>query len=107
MYTLFICAYLVSGLAGIGAALRSGREITVMYLISSFVNSGFLGLALSLLWYNYFSENQFFLVGLCVLAGLGGTATIDMFLEFFKADRIGGIFSILFKGRDNNGKPGV
>ncbi len=75
---VFIGAGVLSGLAGLASLLRSNVELTWKRLISAFLNSGILGLGISLLWYAKFQDNVYFLVGLCVVAGLGGMTTVDL-----------------------------
>ncbi len=51
---------------------------------SSLLNSGMLGLGIGLLWYTKFSDNLYFLVGICLMAGLGGMTTVEFFLAFIR-----------------------
>lgn len=88
--TFFVACFCLSGLAGLAALIRpKDADITRKTAASAFLNSGILGLIISLLWYAKYQDNILFLVGLCVLSGLGGMATIDMALSTFKK---GGIF---------------
>lgn len=48
------------------------------------MNSGILGLGIALLWYAKYQDNVYFLIGLCLIAGLGGQATIDLVLDTIK-----------------------
>lgn len=81
---VFISAFGVSSFAGLASLLRSGLPLTRKSVASHMLNSGVLGLGISLLWYSKMRDNVHFLVGLCVLAGLGGMASVDMFVEFAK-----------------------
>lgn len=94
---LFVSAFLLSGLGGLAALLRSSKELTKLNVTSSFLNSGILGLGISLIWYARFQDNLYFLVGICIVAGLGGMTTVDFILA---AIRKGG-FSV------NIGKEGI
>lgn len=76
-YGVFITGFVVSALAGLAALLRSSEEMTKLKVCSAVLNSGLMGLGISLLWYNKFQENIPFLIGICVLAGLGGMTTLD------------------------------
>jgi len=87
---VFLSAFAVSALAGLAALLRSTNKLTVLAVISAILNSGLMGLGISLLWYTKFQDNIYFLIGICVLAGLGGMTTVDFVLT---AIRKGG-FSI-------------
>jgi len=81
-YVVLAC-FSVSSLAGLASLLRSGKPLTWYAIFSAVLNGGLLGVAICLLWYNYFENNVFFLVGLCVLAGLGGMSLLDFILVIF------------------------
>lgn len=81
---VFASAFIVSALSGLAALLRSGSELTRKAATSALLNSGLLGLGISLLWYTKFQENVYFLIGVCVLAGLGGMTTIEFVLAAFR-----------------------
>lgn len=81
---IFLTSFVVAALAGFASLLRSGSPLTKVGILSSFLNSGLLGLSMSLLWYETFRENIYFLVGLSVLSGLGGNLTIDLALNLLK-----------------------
>lgn len=82
--TLFTTAFVISALAGVAALLRSTKELTVRMVVSAILNSGALGLGLALLLFTYFKENTWFLLGLCILAGLGGMTVLGFVLWLFK-----------------------
>jgi len=77
---VFLASFGVSALAGLAALLRSGKPLTILGLLSAILNSGLLGLGICLLWFTKFQDNIYFLVGVCVMAGLGGMTTIDFAL---------------------------
>lgn len=81
---VFTASFVVAALAGIAALLRSGKPPSLLSIFSAALNSGLMGLCISLLWYVKFQENLYFLVGICVLAGLGGATTIDYVLDVIK-----------------------
>jgi len=83
---VFIAAFIIAGLGGLAALLRSARAITWRTALSALLSSGLMGLTISLLWYNYFEDKQniYFLLGLCGLAGLGGVTVIDFALKIAK-----------------------
>ncbi len=85
---VFMTSFGVSALAGFAAMLRTGSKLTIYNGLSAFLNSGLLGLSISLLWYLKFQDNLYFLVGVCVIAGLGGMATFDFILKAI-LERIG------------------
>jgi CHASE2 domain-containing sensor protein len=82
---VFVSAFGVSAFAGLAALLRAGKSINGIAIFSAIFNSGLLGLALALLWYHKFQDNIYFLIGICVLAGLGGATMVDFVLQMFKA----------------------
>jgi lipid-A-disaccharide synthase-like uncharacterized protein len=81
---IFLSAFAVSGLAGLAALLRSEKEFSRKNAFAYFLNSGILGLGISLLWYMQMQDNVFMLVGLCVLCGLGGMSSVDFFVDLAK-----------------------
>lgn len=76
-YSVFIAAFSMSAFAGLAALLRSDKEITWTRVASATLNSGMLGLGMSLIWYTKYIDNLYTLIGLCVLFGLGGPITVD------------------------------
>lgn len=82
--TFFLICFAITAMAGVAAFLRSGKEVTVRGVISVILNTGIMGLGIALLLFNYFQDNAYFLVGLCILAGLGGMTLVGFFLAIFK-----------------------
>lgn len=78
---VFGCAFFVSAFAGLAALLRSTTALTWKSAATAISNSGVLGLGISLLWYAKFQDNIYALIGVCVIAGLGGMTTIDFVLN--------------------------
>lgn len=83
---LFGTTSALSSFAGLAELLRSGRPLTTRAVISAMLNSGLIGLAIGLTWYHkYLGEgNIYFLIGVCVLAGLGGATFVDFASTMFK-----------------------
>lgn len=79
---VFISAFGVSAFAGLAALLRPGHAVSSLAAIGSLLYSGLMGLAISLIWYKYFcaQDNVYMLIGICVLAGLGGSSLTDLLL---------------------------
>jgi hypothetical protein len=90
---VFISAFGVSSFAGLAALLRAGKQVNTVAILSAVLNSGMLGLAIALVWYKKFQDNIYFLIGVCVLAGLGGATLVDFMVAAFKSGgvSIGGI----------------
>lgn len=82
--TVLLCAFGISSLAGLAALLRAGSKVNGIAVFSAMLNSGLLGLTMALLWYQKYQENTYFLIGLCILAGLGGATAVDFVVTVFK-----------------------
>lgn len=80
---LFVFAFLISGACGVAWLLRSNLPINYRSVASAILNSGLLGLIVSLLWYRSYHEAPYFLLGICGLAGIGGVATVEICSNFF------------------------
>ena len=106
-FTVFISAFGVSSFAGLAALLRAGKQVNYVSIISSLLNSGFMGLAIALLWYTKFQDNIYFLIGVCILCGLGGSSLVDFMIEAIKGGglSIGG-FNFSIKDKDNDKRLG-
>ena len=90
---IFSAAGGIASFAGLAALLRSGRPLNYRSVATAVLNSGILGLAMAMLWFTYWRDNIYFLVGLCALAGLGGVNMVEFALAVLKAvisKRVGG-----------------
>lgn len=78
---VFLSAFGVSSFAGLATYLRFSRKMTLLGLLSAILNAGCMGLAISLIWYQHYrkTENVYGLIGICVLAGMGGSTITDIF----------------------------
>jgi hypothetical protein len=77
---VFAATFVISSFAGLASLLRSGKELRLRSVLSAMLNSGLLGLAIAFLWYNYWRENLWFLIGVSLMAGLGGMTMLDFCL---------------------------
>ena len=77
---VFLSAFGVSSFAGLATYLRFSHKMTGLGMLSAMLNAGCLGLAISLFWYQHFreSENIYGLIGICVFAGMSGSAVTDV-----------------------------
>lgn len=82
---VFLSAFGVSSFAGLAALIRNGKRPTRMDIFSAMLNSGLIGLALAMLWFHKFQDNIYFLIGITILAGLGGATMVDFVLTLFRA----------------------
>lgn len=101
--TLFLSAMGLSSVGGLAALLRSHRSLSVRTLVAAAIYSGITGLIIALLSYNYFGvTNPYFLLGVCGLAGVGGTTVLDFLVQVFKN---GGVnITIRPEGAERDGK---
>ena len=87
--TLAITAAVVGALAGVAAALRTTGQITWRAVLSAGLNSAALGSGMAMLLFTYFKDNTWFLLGLCLLSGLGGMTLLGFVLAIIKK---GGVY---------------
>jgi hypothetical protein len=80
---VFFSAFGVSAFAGLATLLRFARKLTKLSIISAMLNAGFMGLAISLLWYQNYrnAENVYGLIVICVVAGMGGGTLTDIIIS--------------------------
>lgn len=80
--TQIICAvFFVSAAAGIAALLRSTQLFTIRSATTAILNSGLLGVAVAAIgiqWYDI--ENALLILGVAILAGLGGNKLVELVL---------------------------
>lgn len=78
---VFCSAFGVAAFAGLATFLRFARSISWVSVLSAMLNAGFLGLAIGLLWYRHYcqEDNISGLIGICALAGMGGSTLSDIF----------------------------
>ncbi len=100
---VFISTFAITSFAGLAALLRSGKELTVRAIVSAMLNSGLLGLAIGMIWYKYyFSDNVWFLIGVSLLAGLGGMTVVDFLLQILRKGGIEIKFTPANKDKDGD-----
>jgi hypothetical protein len=99
---IFASAFGVASFAGLATLLRFARKLSGILVASAMLNSGFLGLAIALIWYqNYLkAENVPGLLGICVLAGMGGSTVSDLLISVLTG---AGISIKIMHDRDQNG----
>lgn len=78
-YTLFGFAFGISSFAGLAALLRSGKSMSTRLIVSALLNSGLFGMAVAMCWRELYGDakHPWFMLGVSLLAGLGGTSLID------------------------------
>lgn len=81
---LFLLAFSISALAGLGNLLRNDRPLGARIVFSTILNSGALGLVVGMLLYTWFKDNTWFLLGLCLLAGLSGTSILNFLVMIIR-----------------------
>ena len=81
---LFVTAFLVAGMAGVAALLRTSKTITLRLFMSALLNAGALGLGIAFFLFNYCKDSRWFLLGICLFAGLGGMTALGFFMLLFR-----------------------
>ena len=81
--SVFASAFGVSAFAGLATVLRFAKKLSRVTVASAMLNAGFLGLAIALIWYQNYrqAENVQGLIGICVLAGMGGSTLTDLLIS--------------------------
>jgi uncharacterized YccA/Bax inhibitor family protein len=99
--SVFASAFGVSAFAGLATLLRFSRKLSKLAVVSSMLNAGFLGLAISLIWYQNYQKaaNVHGLIGICVLAGMGGSTLTDILISLLSG---AGIKVIINHERDRD-----
>lgn len=82
-FSVFLSAFGTAAFAGLATLLRFAKKISKLAVVSAMLNSGFLGLAIALIWYQNYrnAENVYGLIGVCVLAGMGGSTLTDLLIS--------------------------
>lgn len=95
-------AFGAASFAGLATLLRFARRISRLSIISAMLNSGFLGLAIALIWYQNYrdAKNVYGLIGICVLAGMGGSTLTDLLISLLAG---AGIRVTIIHERDRDG----
>lgn len=81
--SVFLSAFGSASFAGLATLLRFAKKISKLAIMSAMLNAGFLGLAIALIWYQNYrkAENIYGLIGICVLAGMGGSTITDLLIS--------------------------
>lgn len=75
-----LLAFFGASFAGLATQLRTGKEVTWRAITAAMLNSGFIGSIIALVGYKQFADNLPYLLGISLLAGIGGASMIDFFL---------------------------
>lgn len=99
--SVFVSAFGVSSFAGLATLLRFSKKLSKLAVVSAMLNAGFLGLAISLIWYQNFQKaaNIHGLIGICVLAGMGGSTITDLLISLLSG---AGIKIVFINERDRD-----
>ncbi|WP_090456236.1 hypothetical protein [Nitrosospira sp. Nsp1] len=77
-------AFFGASFAGLATQLRSGNALTRRAVASAMLNSGLIGSIIALLGYRTFAEDLPYLMGMSLLAGIGGATILDFALLLLK-----------------------
>jgi len=80
---VLVSAFGVAAFSGLAAHLRFAKTLRLAAVIGGALNSGCLGLIISLIWYQNYqqAENVFGLIGVCAAAGLCGSKITDVLVS--------------------------
>lgn len=79
-----LLAFFGASFAGLATQLRTGKELTWRAITAAMLNSGFIGSIIALIGYKDFADNLPYLLGISLLAGIGGASVLDFFLLIIK-----------------------
>lgn len=101
--SIFASAFGISAFAGLATLLRFAKKLSKLAVVSAMLNAGFLGLSIALLWYQNYQEAKNIpgLIGVCVLAGMGGSTLTDILISILAG---AGIKVIITHERDRDGE---
>jgi hypothetical protein len=102
--SVLFSAFGAAAFAGLATFLRFAKKLSKLSVVSAMLNAGFLGLAIALIWYQNYrkAENIYGLIGICVLAGMGGSTLTDLLISLLSG---AGIKVIIQHERDRDGDP--
>lgn len=82
-FLVLLSAFGVSAFSGLSAHLRFAKNLRAVSIVSGALNSGCLGLVISLIWYENYaaSGNTFGLIGICAAAGMCGSKITDVLVS--------------------------
>ena len=92
-WVIGMLAFLGASFAGLSQQLRAGKELTWRAIAAAMLNSGFIGAILALIGYKTFADNLPYLIGISLLAGIGGASMLDFLLLMLK-QRLGMLISV-------------
>lgn len=95
-------AFFGASFAGLASQLRSGKALTRRAVASAMLNSGLVGSIIALMGYRTFAEDLPYLMGMSLLAGIGGATILDFALQLLKR-RLGIIIHIKQEGGNGDG----
>ena len=100
---VFVSAFGAASFAGLATLLRFAKKLSKLSVVSAMLNAGFLGLAIALIWYQNYrkAENVYGLIGICVMAGMGGSTLTDLLISILSG---AGIQVTIVHERDRAGE---
>ena len=102
---VFCAIFGLSALAGISLVVSDKRkECSVRALLGSFMVSGIIGLVIGLIWWSKFGNTDlYFLIGVSMLAGMGGNSTLGLlYIIFIRKLGLEGLLKQMAKNDDEN-----
>jgi hypothetical protein len=83
LLSVFAAAFGLAAFAGLATFLRFAKKVSKLSVLSAMLNAGFMGLAIALIWYQNYrdAQNIYGLIGICVVAGMGGGTLTDILIS--------------------------
>lgn len=79
-----IMAFLGASFSGLATQLKHGKTLTLRSISAAMLNSGFIGIIIFLLGYKMFIDNLPYLIGMSLLAGIGGSTILEFIIVMIK-----------------------
>lgn len=76
-----LLAFLGASFAGLAEHLRSGKAVTRRAVAAAMLNSGIIGTIIALIGYKQYVDDLPYLIGMSMLAGIGGATMIDFAIQ--------------------------
>lgn len=83
-WVIGLLAFFGASFAGLATQLKAGKTLTGRSVSAAMLNSGLIGTIIALVGYKSFIDNLPYLIGLSILAGIGGSTVLDFVLTIIK-----------------------